>query len=61
VVDQIIDIVEIEIDLQRPGTRPYVLGTMVIRDRVTEILDVDRLVADADPGLLGELPEASGG
>jgi two-component system chemotaxis sensor kinase CheA len=60
VVDQIIDIVEIEIDLQRPGTRPYVLGTMVIRDRVTEILDVDRLVADADPGLLGELPEASG-
>jgi two-component system chemotaxis sensor kinase CheA len=61
VVEQIIDIVEKELDLQRPGTRSFVLGTMVIRDRVTEILDVDRLVADADPGLMREIPEVSAG
>jgi two-component system chemotaxis sensor kinase CheA len=43
VVDEIVDIVEQRMDLQG-ATRAGVLGTMVIHDRVTEVLDLAGLL-----------------
>ncbi len=45
VVDRIVDIVEETLEVQRPGTRDCVAGTMVMRGRITEILDVEGLVS----------------
>lgn len=47
VVDQILDIVEENYDLQ-PAGRAGVLGTVVIHDRVTEVLDLVSLVSSVD-------------
>jgi len=44
VVERIIDIVESALDLQ-PASRPGVTGTIVIHDRVTEVLDLPELLA----------------
>jgi two-component system, chemotaxis family, sensor kinase CheA len=44
VVERIIDIVESRMDLQ-PAGRPGVSGTLVIHDRVTEVLDLPGLLA----------------
>jgi two-component system chemotaxis sensor kinase CheA len=44
VVNRIIDIVESRMDLQ-PASRPGVSGTLVIHDRVTEVLDLPGLLA----------------
>jgi two-component system chemotaxis sensor kinase CheA len=60
VVDRIIDIVEETVELQRPGTRDCVLGTMVIRDRITEILDLEKVVHHAELTQVNDLPAASG-
>ena len=43
VVDQILDIVDVRGTFQ-PGTRPGVLGTIVVQDRVTEVIDPARLL-----------------
>lgn len=40
VVDQIIDIVEEEVSIQKGSDRPGVLGTAVIKQRVTDLVDV---------------------
>jgi len=61
VVDRVIDIVDQTLDVQQPGTRDCVLGTMIIRDRVTEILDINRVVWKAHPELIGDLPAVGGG
>jgi two-component system chemotaxis sensor kinase CheA len=60
VVDQIIDIVEECLDVQRPPTRSGVLGSVVVDGRVTEILDLEAIVemagiktASGDPVLEG--------
>jgi len=47
VVERIIDIVESAMDLQ-PASRPGVTGTLVIHDRVTEVLDLPELLAARD-------------
>jgi two-component system chemotaxis sensor kinase CheA len=44
VVDQILDIVEGSFALQRPASRPGVLGSAVIQGRVTELLDLEHAV-----------------
>ena len=44
VVDRIIDIVESSMDLQ-PASRPGVSGTLVVDGRVTEVLDLPKLLA----------------
>ena len=44
VVERIIDIVESRMELQ-PASRPGVSGTLVINDRVTEVLDLPSLLA----------------
>ncbi len=40
-VDGILDILEIKLAVQQRATRRGVLGTMVIQDRITEVLDVE--------------------
>lgn len=45
VVDQIVDIVEDEVTLQRAENEPWILGSGVLQDRVTDFLDVEQLVA----------------
>jgi two-component system chemotaxis sensor kinase CheA len=47
IVDAIIDIVEVELRPDASARRKGVRGTMIIADRVTEILDVAHLVAAA--------------
>jgi two-component system chemotaxis sensor kinase CheA len=43
VIDRILDIVDLEPDLQTPGSRKGVKGTMVVDGRVAEVLDVEQL------------------
>ncbi len=47
VVDRVLDIVESSLEGLRPASRPGVKGCAVIRDRVTEIVDVDAVLARA--------------
>lgn len=54
VVERIIDIVEESITVKRGANRPGVLGTIVVQDRVTDLLDVDNVVQAADPSFLIE-------
>jgi two-component system, chemotaxis family, sensor kinase CheA len=49
VVERIIDIVESRMEL-RPASRPGVAGTLVINDRVTEVLDLPGLLAAQEQG-----------
>jgi two-component system chemotaxis sensor kinase CheA len=49
VVDQILDILEAEVVLKRKATRPGVLGSMVIQGRITELLDLEGIVAASEP------------
>ncbi len=44
VVDQIIDIVEEEVSIQKGSDRPGVLGTAVIKQRVTDLVDVREVI-----------------
>jgi two-component system chemotaxis sensor kinase CheA len=55
VVDDVFDVVESAAELRRLGCRQGVLGTLVVLDRVTEVLDLPWLIAAA--GL--DLPSAS--
>lgn len=52
VVDRILDIVEEVIVLQRPSKQDGVLGSAVIQQRVTDLLDVPALVRAANPTFL---------
>jgi two-component system chemotaxis sensor kinase CheA len=59
VVQGILDIVEENLGTLRPSSRPGVLRCAVIRERVTELLDLDELLKDLDGSPLGEaLPGA---
>ncbi len=49
VVGQILDIVEQEVTLSGEDARPGLLGSAVVQGRVTDVLDVDALVAANDP------------
>jgi two-component system chemotaxis sensor kinase CheA len=44
VVDRVLDILDARLEAQRPASRKGVLGSMIIRDRVTEILDIEEMV-----------------
>jgi len=52
VVERIIDIVEETITVKRGANRPGVLGTIVVQDRVTDLLDIENVVQSADPSFL---------
>jgi two-component system chemotaxis sensor kinase CheA len=45
VVDEIVDIVEQKISLERCGQQPGVAGSAVIQQRVTDVLDLDMIIA----------------
>ena len=49
IVDQIIDIVEESITVKRSANRHGIVGTIVVQNRVTDLLDVEGVVRDADP------------
>ncbi len=47
VVDEILDIVEERFAVEGVGVREGVLGSAIVKGRVTELLDVQRIIADA--------------
>ena len=52
VVEQVLDIVEERIELQPNTARPGVLGSAIIQQRVTQVLDVPALLATVSSGAL---------
>jgi two-component system chemotaxis sensor kinase CheA len=48
VVDRILDIVEDRADVRSAATRPAVLYSVVIGERVTELLDIPAILRSAD-------------
>ena len=52
VVDRIVDIVNEKFVLQTPMQRPGVLGSSVIQQRVTDLVDIPGMVRDAMPNLV---------
>ncbi len=53
VVGRVLDIVKQTVAVRRPSSREGIVECAVIRDRLTEILDVDWVVRAADPPVLG--------
>lgn len=49
VVDQILDVVESDLKDLQPGSRHGVTGCLVVRDKVTEVLDVRAIIRAAEP------------
>jgi two-component system, chemotaxis family, sensor kinase CheA len=54
VVDQILDIVEETITVKRSLTRKGILGTVVVKDQVTELIDVEAIVKVTEPKTFDE-------
>ena len=48
VVEQILDIVEETIDVQLSSSREGMLGSVVVQDRVTDLLDIEAIVQRVD-------------
>ncbi|MEV1289835.1 chemotaxis protein CheW [Micromonospora sp. NPDC049679] len=57
VVDKIVDIVEDTVTVRREVDDDGLLGTAVVQQRVTELLDVRRAILAADPNFYTELPD----
>ena len=59
IVDEVVDIVEQHVTIERRARTPGVAGSAVIQERVTDILDIDAVVAlagldlDQAPALAG--------
>lgn len=54
VVEKILDILDTELRIRGKASRPGVSGTAVIRDRVTELLDLEAVIRRADPTFFEE-------
>jgi two-component system chemotaxis sensor kinase CheA len=54
VVDRIIDIAHEAVKTQKPTGRQGTLGSTVVQGRVTELLDVKRIIQKADPNFFNE-------
>ena len=54
VVDQIIDIVEERIVIKRSLTKKGVLGTVVVQGKVTDLIDIEGIVREADPSFFDD-------
>jgi len=50
VVDRILDIVEDRVVVEKPSDRPGLLGSAVIQGRITDLLDIRRIVRDVQGG-----------
>jgi two-component system chemotaxis sensor kinase CheA len=46
VVSQVLDIVEEAIELQAKSSRPGIIGSAIVQKRVTDVLDLDRVISD---------------
>jgi two-component system chemotaxis sensor kinase CheA len=57
VVDRIVDIAENASTARRDVEEDGLVGTAVIQQRVTELLDVRRAILAADPNFYSDLPE----
>jgi two-component system chemotaxis sensor kinase CheA len=51
VVDRILDIVEDTLEIRRPTRRHGLLGAAVIQNKVTDLVDVHGIIAQASPPL----------
>ena len=60
VVDDVLDVVETTTELRRVGVRQGVVGTLVVQNRVTEVLDLQWLVAAAGFDMTEEPSLAAG-
>ena len=49
VVGEIDDIIEQELTIQRKSLSPDIIGSAIIKDKVTEVLDVENMIKSADP------------
>lgn len=58
VVDQILDVVEASGAVQQTGRRLGVLGSAVIQNRVTDLLDIQNLILANGHNLFGTLPSS---
>jgi two-component system, chemotaxis family, sensor kinase CheA len=54
VVDRILDVVDTSVTLQRRRRSGPILGTAVIQERVTDVLDIRAIVASVEAEFLGE-------
>jgi two-component system chemotaxis sensor kinase CheA len=57
VIDQIIDIVEMHLQINHPATRDGLLGSAVIHDRVTDLVDLPAIIQKASGPSPLPLPE----
>lgn len=51
VIHKVLDIIHQPLVVERPGSRPGILGSMIVNDFVAEILDVDGVVEKENPNL----------
>jgi two-component system chemotaxis sensor kinase CheA len=56
VIDKIIDIVETSLQLNHPSAREGLLGSVVIHDRVTDLVDLPAVIRMIDCPSLSQLP-----
>lgn len=55
VVDRIVDIVETTLEITRPAARRGLLGSAVVQDHVTDLLDLPTIIRQSDPLFNGQL------
>jgi chemotaxis protein histidine kinase CheA len=61
VVERILDIVEQELVLEQPAERAGILGSAVVQQRVTDLLDVEGVVRTANPRFFAKAAAGSTG
>ena len=52
IVDRIVDVIETQVEFHRTAANPGILGTAIIQERVTDVLDVDAVLRLADAATL---------
>jgi hypothetical protein len=58
-VDEILDILDHPFEIQNAAARDGVQGTIVVQDRITEVLDIRRIIELGDPTFFGKIPSAA--
>lgn len=57
-VDEILDILDHPFEIQNAAARDGVQGTIVVQDRITEVLDIRRVIELGNPNFFGKVPSA---
>jgi len=55
VVDRIVDIVETPLEITRPAARRGLLGSAVVQEHVTDLLDLPTIIRQSEPQFNGQL------